>query len=70
MQIKKADDIFIKNFLSIIFIYRKNIDRNRDNKDLQLATCIVAILLLMKGIIQDFVLQLFETPGLFNIYVR
>ena len=34
MQMPKAVVIFIKNFLSIMFIYRKNIDENQDNKDL------------------------------------
>ena len=47
----KANGIFIKNFLSIMFIYKKNVDGNQDNEDLQLAACIIAILLLVKGII-------------------
>ena len=47
----KAVSIFIKNFLSIIFIYRKNVNENRDNKDLQLVLGIIAIFLLVKSII-------------------
>ena len=47
----KAVSIFINNFLSIMFIYRKNVNENRDNKDLQLAVYIIAILLLVKDII-------------------
>ena len=34
-------------------IYRKNVNRNQDNKDLQLDACIIAILLLKKDTISD-----------------
>ena len=51
MQIMKAAGIFIKNFLSIIFFYRMNVNEKRDNNNLRLAAYMITILLLVKGII-------------------
>lgn len=38
---KKATIIFIKNFSSIIFIYKKNVNKNQNNKNLQLDIFII-----------------------------
>ena len=48
---KRVTAIFIKNFSSIMSIYRKNTNRNQDNEDLQLGIYIIAIPLLVKDTI-------------------
>ncbi len=45
VQVKRVATIFIKNFLSIISIYGKNVNGNQDNKDLQLDAYIITIFL-------------------------
>ena len=48
---KRVAVIFIKNSLSIISIYTKNGDKNRNSADLLLGTYIIAMLLPEKDII-------------------
>lgn len=45
---KRVIAICIKNFLSIISIYKKNSSRNQDNKDLQLLIYIIIIFCIRK----------------------
>lgn len=51
MQIKRVANTVIKNFQSIIFTYRKNINKKQDNKDLQSNIYINEIFLFIKNII-------------------